>query len=48
MVSPEDMVSTRSEHSDVEFEGIGDYEESFLADWWQEPNSKFDTGEVLD
>uniref|UniRef100_A0A8C8DQU4 Endoplasmic reticulum protein SC65 n=1 Tax=Oryzias sinensis TaxID=183150 RepID=A0A8C8DQU4_9TELE len=48
VVSPEDMVSTRSEHSDVEFEGIGDYEESFLADWWQEPNSKFDTGEVLD
>ncbi|XP_024128840.1 endoplasmic reticulum protein SC65 [Oryzias melastigma] len=48
VVSPEDVVSTSSERLDAEFEGMGDYEESFLADWWQEPNSKFDTGEIAD
>nr|XP_056719420.1 endoplasmic reticulum protein SC65 [Euleptes europaea] len=28
--------------SDAEFEGFGDYEEGFLAQWWQEPRSKGD------
>ncbi|XP_054848199.1 endoplasmic reticulum protein SC65 isoform X2 [Eublepharis macularius] len=28
--------------SDSEFEGVGDYEEGFLAQWWQEPRSKGD------
>ncbi|XP_066483672.1 endoplasmic reticulum protein SC65 [Tiliqua scincoides] len=28
--------------TDAEFEGIGDYEEGFLAQWWQEPKSKGD------
>lgn len=27
---------------------MGDYEESFLAEWWQEPKTKWDTGEVAD
>lgn len=48
VVSPEEMTTSRSEHPDTEFEGIGDYEESFLADWWQEPKTKWDTGEVID
>lgn len=47
-VSPEEMPSSRSEHPDTEFEGMGDYEESFLAEWWQEPKTKWDTGEVSD
>ncbi|XP_042332598.1 endoplasmic reticulum protein SC65 [Sceloporus undulatus] len=28
--------------SDAEFEGMGDYEEGFLSDWWQDPKSKGD------
>ncbi|XP_069732789.1 endoplasmic reticulum protein SC65 [Phaenicophaeus curvirostris] len=28
--------------SDGEFEGEGDYEEGFVADWWQEPKTKGD------
>ncbi|XP_031609317.1 endoplasmic reticulum protein SC65 [Oreochromis aureus] len=48
VVSPEEMTTSRSEHPDTEFEGIGDYEESFLANWWQEPKTKWDTGEVID
>lgn len=28
--------------SDGEFEGEGDYEEGFFAEWWQEPNTKGD------
>ncbi|KAF7239151.1 Endoplasmic reticulum protein SC65 [Varanus komodoensis] len=28
--------------SDAEFEEIGDYEEGFLSQWWQEPKSKGD------
>nr|XP_060636983.1 endoplasmic reticulum protein SC65 [Anolis sagrei ordinatus] len=28
--------------TDAEFEGIGDYEEGFLSDWWQEPKLKGD------
>ncbi|XP_040047959.2 endoplasmic reticulum protein SC65 [Gasterosteus aculeatus] len=47
-VSPEEMASSRTEHPDTEFEGVGDYEESFLAEWWQEPRTKWDGGEVAD
>ncbi|XP_041828232.1 endoplasmic reticulum protein SC65 [Melanotaenia boesemani] len=46
VVSPEEMGVSHSEHPDSEFEGIGDYEESFLAEWWQEPKTKWDIGEV--
>lgn len=28
--------------SDGEFEGEGDYEEGFFAEWWQEPRTKGD------
>ncbi|KAM7371616.1 hypothetical protein PAMP_008834 [Pampus punctatissimus] len=48
VVSPEELSTSRSEHPDTEFEGMGDYEESFLAEWWQEPKTKWDTGEVAD
>uniref|UniRef100_A0A1A8EKB7 Endoplasmic reticulum protein SC65 n=2 Tax=Nothobranchius korthausae TaxID=1143690 RepID=A0A1A8EKB7_9TELE len=48
LVSPEETSIIRSEHPDAEFEGMGDYEESFLADWWQEPKTKWDSGEVAD
>ncbi|KAL1255519.1 hypothetical protein QQF64_013580, partial [Cirrhinus molitorella] len=44
-VSSEEVASTLSNPLDEEFEGIGDYEESFLAKWWQEPKTKGDTGE---
>lgn len=47
MLSPEEMLR-HTEHPDAEFEGMGDYEESFLAEWWQEPKMKWDTGEVAD
>ncbi|XP_029997282.1 endoplasmic reticulum protein SC65 [Sphaeramia orbicularis] len=46
VVSPEETATGPSENLDTEFEGMGDYEESFLADWWQEPKTKFDTGET--
>lgn len=46
MVSPEEASRSQSEHPDAEFEGMGDYEESFVADWWQEPKTKGDIGEV--
>ncbi|XP_061555882.1 endoplasmic reticulum protein SC65 [Phycodurus eques] len=46
-VSPEAAAaSRRSERPDAEFEGVGDYEESFLSEWWQDPKTKWDTGEV--
>ncbi|XP_014330953.1 endoplasmic reticulum protein SC65 [Xiphophorus maculatus] len=48
VVSPEEAVTSHSEHPDAEFEGMGDYEESFLAEWWQEPKSKWDAGEDAD
>ncbi|XP_034045783.1 endoplasmic reticulum protein SC65 [Thalassophryne amazonica] len=48
IVSPGEMADSHSEHLDAEFEGMGDYEESFLAEWWQEPKSKWDTGEVAE
>lgn len=48
VVGPEEMTNSQPEHHDSEFEGMGDYEESFLAEWWQEPKTKWDTGEVAD
>ncbi|XP_068434065.1 endoplasmic reticulum protein SC65 [Clinocottus analis] len=48
VVGPEETASSRTEHSDTEFEGMGDYEESFLAEWWQEPKTKSDAGQVVD
>ncbi|XP_036421653.1 endoplasmic reticulum protein SC65-like [Colossoma macropomum] len=45
VVSPEEAAVGPSSPPDVEFEGLGDYEESFLAEWWQEPKTKGDTGE---
>lgn len=48
VVSPEEIGISQSENPDSEFEGLGDYEESFVAEWWQEPKTKWDTGEVTD
>lgn len=48
VVSPEEAATSHTEHPDAEFEGMGDYEESLLAEWWQEPKTKWDTGEVSD
>ncbi|KAM3863937.1 endoplasmic reticulum protein SC65 [Diretmus argenteus] len=48
VVGPEEVATSHAEPPDTEFEGIGDYEESFVADWWQEPKTKWDTGEVTD
>ncbi|CAL1587999.1 unnamed protein product [Knipowitschia caucasica] len=45
-VGPEETGLSASESPDAEFEGLGDYEEAFMADWWQEPRSKWDSGEV--
>ncbi|XP_034154663.1 endoplasmic reticulum protein SC65 isoform X2 [Pangasianodon hypophthalmus] len=46
----EDVVSSEESPAlsspDEEFDGVGDYEESFLAEWWQEPKTKGDTGEA--
>ncbi|XP_054463436.1 endoplasmic reticulum protein SC65 [Anoplopoma fimbria] len=47
-VSPEETASSHTEHPDTEFEGMGDYEESFMAEWWQEPKTKWDAGEIAD
>ncbi|XP_053348658.1 endoplasmic reticulum protein SC65 [Clarias gariepinus] len=44
IVSPEESPAPSS--PDAEFEGVGDYEESFLSEWWQEPKTKGDTGEA--
>lgn len=44
-MSDEEHVSGPATPPDEEFEGIGDYEESFLAEWWQEPKTKGDNGE---
>ncbi|PKK18064.1 prolyl 3-hydroxylase family member 4 (non-enzymatic) [Columba livia] len=35
-------LETQDLPSDGEFEGEGDYEEGFFADWWQEPKTKGD------
>lgn len=48
VVSPEETGESHTENPDAEFEGMGDYEESFLAEWWQEPKTKWDTGEIAD
>ncbi|XP_029912875.1 endoplasmic reticulum protein SC65 [Myripristis murdjan] len=48
VVSPEEVGASHSEPPDAEFEGVGDYEESFMADWWQEPKTKWDTGEAAE
>lgn len=40
----EEAAALASESPDVEFEGMGDYEESFFADWRQ-PKGKGDAGE---
>ncbi|KAK1160272.1 cartilage-associated protein-like [Acipenser oxyrinchus oxyrinchus] len=45
VVSPEMTEISSDEPPDSEFEGIGDYEESIYAKWWQEPKSKGDAGE---
>ncbi|XP_061761419.1 endoplasmic reticulum protein SC65 [Nerophis ophidion] len=47
-VSDEQADASRAQHPDVEFEGVGDYEESILSEWWQEPKTKWDTGEVAE
>ncbi|KAF7652609.1 hypothetical protein LDENG_00094540 [Lucifuga dentata] len=41
---PEEAALLASESSDVDFEGMGDYEESIYAKWWQ-PRGKGDAGE---
>ncbi|XP_041942353.1 endoplasmic reticulum protein SC65 [Alosa sapidissima] len=48
VVSPEEHVTGPASPPDEEFERIGDYEESFLAEWWQEPKTKGDNGETED
>ncbi|KAG9343967.1 hypothetical protein JZ751_012442 [Albula glossodonta] len=45
VVSAEENVTDPADPPDAEFEGPGDYEESFYAEWWQEPKTKGDTGE---
>ena len=48
-MSPEEVgTGGPQEPLDAEFEGVGDYEESFVAEWWQEPKTKWDTGEIVD
>ena len=44
-MSPEEVSLGPSTPPDAEFEGVGDYEESFVAEWWQEPKTKGDTGD---
>ena len=49
VVSPAEVgTGGPQEPLDAEFEGVGDYEESFVAEWWQEPKTKWDTGEIVD
>ena len=43
-LGPEEAALLASESPDVEFEEMGDYEESIYADWRQ-PKGKGDTGE---
>ncbi|KAG9350112.1 hypothetical protein JZ751_026465 [Albula glossodonta] len=45
VLAPEELATEQVDSPDSEFEGVGDYEESFYADWWQEPKTKGDTGE---
>ncbi|XP_038635748.1 cartilage-associated protein-like isoform X3 [Scyliorhinus canicula] len=41
-VLDETFSHSEAEITDEEFEGDGDYEETILADWWQEPREKGD------
>lgn len=43
-LGPEEAAYFASESPDVEFEGMGDYEESIYAEWRQ-PKGKGDAGE---
>lgn len=43
-LGPEEAARLSSESPDLEFEGMGDYEESIFADWRQ-PRGKGDAGE---
>lgn len=43
-LGPEEAARLSAESPDVEFEGMGDYEESIFADWRQ-PRGKGDAGE---
>lgn len=43
-LGPEEAACLASDSPDVEFEGMGDYEESIYADWRQ-PKGKGDAGE---
>ncbi|KAK6473184.1 cartilage-associated protein-like [Huso huso] len=45
VVSPEMTYTSSDEPPDSEFEGVGDYEESIYANWWQKPQSRGDAGE---
>ncbi|NXA55713.1 SC65 protein, partial [Nothocercus julius] len=44
-VDGDEEPDTRDLPSDGEFEGEGDYEEGFVAEWWQEPRTKGDKDE---
>ncbi|XP_029933581.1 endoplasmic reticulum protein SC65-like [Myripristis murdjan] len=43
-LGPEEAARLASDSPDIEFEGMGDYEESIYAKWWQ-PEGKGDDGE---
>lgn len=47
-VSEEPIPSGQGVTSDAEFEGMGDYEESIVADWWQVPKQKGDIDDASD
>ncbi|XP_059813771.1 endoplasmic reticulum protein SC65-like isoform X2 [Hypanus sabinus] len=47
-VSDEPVSEGQGGTSDSEFEGIGDYEEAILADWWQVPKQKGDVDDVAE
>ncbi|XP_025900392.1 endoplasmic reticulum protein SC65, partial [Nothoprocta perdicaria] len=44
-VDGDEESDTQDLPSDGEFEGEGDYEEGFVAEWWQEPRTKGDKDE---
>ncbi|XP_072105739.1 cartilage-associated protein-like [Mobula birostris] len=47
-VSDEPVTEGQEGSSDAEFEGVGDYEEAILADWWQVPKQKGDLDDVVE
>ncbi|XP_062893519.1 endoplasmic reticulum protein SC65-like [Mobula hypostoma] len=47
-VSDEPVPEGQEGSSDAEFEGVGDYEEAILADWWQVPKQKGDLDDVVE